>query len=191
MSTNLLLTVVAIAVPAATVAGYVYVRRSMRSFASAEFVRTKILDVTARELLATPGLPKEVAHLVLSIFHLAGCGCLIRGILLGRLMLLFTGARGDRERRAAQHRTDRAFSILERQDASVREKFGELIAYATIYDSFANPLQGWLFRHVLRTYMTPRPKLSPEEKLKGEMIAVSILRRGTDRNRLPLNAVSA
>jgi hypothetical protein len=149
-----------------------YVRRSMGSFDSAARVWTD-LDAAATELLNTD-LPESVGRMVVALTRLAGCGCFVRGVLLSNYLpraKLQQDGRGDK--------WNDAFNDLKVLNGSQKDCFDRLLSLVIVYDSFRNPLQGWLFRRLLRSFT--QDKRSYREKAEAELAALSVL-----SNRKPL-----
>lgn len=146
-----------------------YVQLSMRSFASAERVWLDVSSSAARVL--DLGIPQNVAKLVVMLTATAGCGCFVRGMLIGHYL-------PRRANKATQDNSlSGAFSDLESLDANVRNEVWTLLSQVMVYDSFRNPLQGWLFRRMLKNFVLAPAQANMVTKLEAQLTAISVLRR--------------
>jgi hypothetical protein len=145
-----------------------YIRRASRSYASASRVWTN-LDTVAREILDAD-VSQPVARAVLALVALAGCGCFVRGVLMShylpRLMTVSAASSG---------KWNRAFDDVERLNVGQRELFSKLVTLVVIYDSFRNPMHGWVFRRMLRTYT--KPIVPPAYRAEAQLASFSVLNR--------------
>lgn len=145
-----------------------FVSRSIRSYGSAEQVWSDL--VGASDKLMDADIPESVARAVLGLVAAAGCGCFVRGMLINHYLprpsLVKSGDAGP---------WNKAFEDVEDLTAEQRGDFYQLLAAAVVYDSFRNPLQGWLFRRILKTFLQPNPSFI--QKAETQITAFSILTR--------------
>ena len=151
---------------------YDYVERSMRSYASASKVWTDV-DSTARELLETD-LPQSVARAILGLLALAGCGCFVRGVLVSHYLprLMTVG-------KTSSGKWNRAFDDVENLGPAQREQFSKLITLVVVYDSFRNPLHGWIFRRTLRNFT--KPVVPSAYRVEAQLASFSVLNRSRQK----------
>ena len=147
-----------------------YVDRSLRSYRSADAMLGKISDNLTR--LAEADAPLGVARIGFMLAATTGCGCYVRGILYSHYMpsSLARLIAGGPKRGSS---FERDLADLAKLNAAQRSAFSDLIVSVIIYDSYRNPLSGWLFRHMIRSYDRP----SFTERADAEVTAVSILSR--------------
>lgn len=142
-----------------------YVRRSMRSYAAAERtwaeVKSAATDLMAHDVGA------ELARNVLMLVWSAGCGCYVRSLLMHHYLPGFFERRGQQSADI-----DKGFREIDALSADARADFHRLVAMVMVYDSFRNPLQGWLFRRVLRSYLT---KPGYREIREAELASYAVL----------------
>lgn len=145
-----------------------YIRRSMRSFASAQRAWSE-LSTTAKEIVEQD-IPEPAARAVIGLAGAAGCGCFIRGVMaahyLPGLLRRSVDEPGD---------WDQAFTAIGNLSIEQKRSFDRLLALVLVYDSFKNPLQGWFFRRMLRSYVDPEPTFA--EKAETQLAAFSVLSR--------------
>lgn len=142
-----------------------YIRRSERSFGTAERVWTD-LNKLLTELLQSE-VPSAVAQLAVMIGAVTGCGCFVRGVLMSHyLPRAFIMP-------PQNSRFEVAFLAVEKLDAHQRKLFEQVMGMAIVYDSFRNPLQGWLFRRLLRSATQSEPSYST--KLETQLATASVL----------------
>lgn len=146
-----------------------YVRRSQRSFGNASIAWVRLNEM-GREIATSDKTSEAVAKVVLGLMLAAGCGCFVRGILISHYLPRAIVMRGGRD-----DEWDGAFEEIEEMDASDRAAFVQFLMQVVLYDSFRNPLQGWLFRRAIR--MRGRLVPPPENRYEAQIVASSILRR--------------
>lgn len=152
-----------------------YVRRSMRSYASAESVWTNLAG-TAHELIESD-IPASVARMILGLVTMAGCGCFVRGMLLSYYLPIPDGARSK-----ADSVWDQSFADANKLSQEQREKFNHLLGQVMVYDSFTNPLQGWLFRRALKAFM--RNEQTFAQRASTQLTVLSVLSGNAAKLRL-------
>lgn len=145
-----------------------YLRRSMRSFANADRVGVR-MKLAAEELLGED-IPASVAAAVIGLVYIAGCGCFVRGILIGHYFPRFRAS-------SASPRVQQAFDDLDNLPAAHRQKFYDLLGAVIAYDSFRNPLQGWLFRRIAKSYFEGSARMGVVEKADATATVFSVLSR--------------
>ena len=143
-----------------------YLRGSSRSFASAERAWTGVTDAASK--LIDQDIPESVGRVAVALMATAGCGCYVRGMLKKHYLPRVQFRKPPRI--AA---LDEAFRDVEKMSNEQRDLFSDLVANVIVYDSFRNPLQGWLFRRLLRAYVKPQPPLTA--KYEANMTAMDVL----------------
>lgn len=143
-----------------------YLRRSSTSFANAERAWVGVNE--AAQKLLDQDIPESVGRVIVALMATAGCGCYVRGMLKGHYLPRFQFRRPQRVASL-----DQAFKQVEEMSNDQRDLFSSLVAAVMVYDSFRNPLQGWLFRRLLKSYVKPQPPLSA--KYEANLAAMSVL----------------
>lgn len=155
-----------------------------RSYRAADHVRSDLAD-RMREFLDTD-VPSSVAQLAVVLGITAGCGCYVRGFILQHYAP-FIGLRGSGSEDSL---ASEGFVQLEKLSPELRERFMELAAICFVYDSYLNPLQGLIFRRLIRVSTelrkpvqpTFRQSLKPRDRLEVQMTAMSVLSRKEPRD---------
>jgi hypothetical protein len=145
-----------------------FVTRSIRSYGNAESVWSDLVN-TADKLM-DDDIPESVATAVLGLVVVAGCGCFVRGMLVSHYL-----PRPSPSKSEGSGHWNKAFEDVENLTADQRSNFYQLLATVVVYDSFRNPLQGWLFRRVLKSFLQPNPSFV--QKAETQITAFSILAR--------------
>lgn len=145
-----------------------YVRRSARSFASAERAWEGV-KVAADDLLKND-VPETVARVVLALMATAGCGCYVRGMLVSHYL-----PRAQIVESEKSGQWDKAFGDVDALPHEQRDQFSKLLAAVVVYDSFRNPLQGWLFRRLIKSFIKVQQPITAQYEAK--MTALSVLSR--------------
>jgi hypothetical protein len=146
----------------------IYVRRSMNSFQMAEFVWGKL--AAEAQAIIEADVPASVGKVVLALAATAGCGRYVRGLLIAHYLPTFVIARGDR-----QGRWSGSLEAVENLPPEIRDRFEHMMALVMIYDGYRNPVHGWFFRRVMKSYT--ESKRTFEQKLETKLTAVSVLSR--------------
>lgn len=146
-----------------------YVRRSVRSFASAKRAWSD-LNASVQAFLAED-VPQSAARVAVGLMSAAGCGCFVRGVLISHYLPRVSVL----PRSAGAIKWEKDFSDLANLRADQKAKFERVIGLVIIYDSFRNPLQGWAFRRMMRSFASAEPSFT--EKLEAQLAAVSVLSR--------------
>jgi hypothetical protein len=147
-----------------------YVRRSLRSFGSAERVFGDI--ETASNAILDKRIPQSVARFVVSLVMQAGCGCFVRGFLMRHYLPRISVRYQDGNREVSV-----AMDDIDRLDPDVRKMIWDLIALIIVYDGYRHPMSGWIFRHALKAFDSPLAQAGIETRLETWQTAVSVLRR--------------
>ena len=159
-----------------------YLTRSLRSFRKAETHWPKLV-AQSQELLAMQ-ISAGFASVVFQLMATAGCGCYVRGMLLSHyLPVAWLADDSDKSRDV-----DVAFRDIERAPAEQREAFAKLVAQVVVYDSFRNPLQGWLLRRVMKQVLRPEP--SVKVRYESQITVRSVLARRSSHIEKPELAVA-
>jgi len=124
----------------------------------------------SEELLAMP-ISNGFASVVFQLMATAGCGCYVRGMLFSHyLPVAWLADDSDKS-----HEVDVAFTDIDRAPAEQREAFAKLVAQVVVYDSFRNPLQGWLLRRAVKQVLRPEPSVSV--RYESQITVRSVLAR--------------
>jgi hypothetical protein len=152
-----------------------YVNRAKSSFAHAEAIWNDIARIA--DELVNSEIPPSVARAVVGLVATAGCGCFVRGMLMSYYLPTPEGVK-----KKADQEWERSFSDLRHLTDAQREKFDNLMVMVIVYDSFRNPLQGWLFRRALKSFM--RNEQTFVQRVKTELTVLTIL--SGNASRMPL-----
>jgi hypothetical protein len=155
-----------------------YVAFATRSFASANKVWND-LNEKANAILEED-IPVGVARIVFALTATAGCGCYVRGMLIGLYAPVPRGAMSH-----SDASWDKAFGGLDALPQKTRDEVSRLMAIAMVYDSYRNPLQGWIFRHAVKQYARGEPSFF--DKLEAQLLALSVLSRPSTKRRIAAN----
>ena len=145
-----------------------YLQGAMRSFARAERALADLQS--AVRTLVEQDVPASVAKIALQLSVHAGCGCFVRGMLTSHYLprvALVPRASGDV--------WEAAFADVERLPPAQREAFNRVVALVVVYDCFRNPLQGWLFERLMRSFTRAEPSWS--DKAEAKLTAWSVVSR--------------
>jgi hypothetical protein len=85
----------------------------------------------------------------------------------------------DGIKKVADEEWQRSFSDLRQLSEAQREKFNQLIVCAIVYDSYRNPLQGWLFRHAIKSFM--KNEQTFVQRVKTELTVLRVLSGNASR----------
>lgn len=151
----------------ATVAANIYLKRSQRSLKAAS--RTWVdVSALAHDIVSDKTIPAVVANHAILLASATGCGCFVRGMLLGH----YFGAAVARPKTIAGERYVSELSeARSRLDPEKRGRLDDLVMRAIVYDSFANPLQGWLFRRVLAKRVSQSEQLFEARQVVPSVVA--------------------
>lgn len=153
------------AVAAAYFISSAYIRRSERSFSSAARVMDD-LSSAVRGFVESDA-PPEVARLAIQMAAITGCGCFVRGVLVSHYLPRGTISRGNVPRSL-----NSAFEASRRMPGELQTQFDRIAGLVMIYDSFRNPLQGWLFRRALRSFVEAKPTWNDQAETKLALFSV-------------------
>lgn len=145
-----------------------YLRRSATSFASAERAWEGVKG--AADDLLKNDVPETVARVVLALMVTAGCGCYVRGMLVSHYLPRFPTREPEQS-----GQWDRAFVDVDALPNDQRDQFSKLIVAVVVYDSFRNPLQGWLFRRLITSFVKAQQPIAA--KYEAKMTALHVLSR--------------
>lgn len=149
-----------------------YLRRSMLSFGSAEHA-WGVVTANAERLMEQDISP-AVAKLIVRTVSAAGCGCFVRGMLLGHYL-----PRSRSTREEADRYWGSLFDEIDSGGQEMGKLFWQFLASVVVYDSFRNPLQGWLFRRALKEMLRPEP--SYQAKLEAKSAIFSVVSKRKDK----------
>lgn len=142
-----------------------YVERAKRSFANADRVMT---DLTAAvRTFVESDAPPEVARLAIQMSVLTGCGCFMRGVLMSHYL-----PRGGIVRANVPKALNAAFQQSRGMPIELQTQFDRISGLVMIYDSFRNPIQGWLFRRVLWSFVETKPTWNDQAETKLALFSV-------------------
>ena len=141
-----------------------YIQYAQRSFVTASMVGND-LNKAVREVLDAEA-PSIIARLSIQLMAIAGCGCFVRGILIGHYLPRVTINSTDDAAQAA-------FNELSQMSPELQAKFNKVVALVFIYDSYRNPLQGAMFRRIMRSFLRPEPRWS--DQLEAKLAAFSVV----------------
>ncbi len=150
----------------ASVATRTYFTRARTSLRAAESALFEI-ERKAEDLLQQD-LPVNVARVVIAMVYAAGCGCFVRAMLLGHYLP---------RRHVATGVVREGNKEIETLNLETREKISELMMLVIIYDSFRNPLQGWLFRRILKEYTRSSEKIEMNAKWEARLATMAVVDR--------------
>lgn len=157
-----------------------YVRRSMNSFQKADRVWADLRQ-TADTLLRA-SVPDSVSRLILALMLAAGCGCFVRGMLKSHYLPRVSLGLGKKSTRTSKA-FDKAFLDVGFLPPDLQADFSRLMALVILYDSYRNPLQGYLFRHLINSIT--KPDLDFGTRAEVELTAFSVLSRKRAPQLLP------
>lgn len=163
-----ILIVAILMVPAAYVCAAAYVRYSVLSFGRAAQLQAQLTD-DLRSFVESDA-PPAVSRLAIQLGTMTGCGCFVRGMLVSHYLPRIALTVGDN----ADH-IQRAFDEAGAMAAEQQSAFGRITALVVLYDSFRNPLQGWLFRRMMRTYV--RHEQRWDSQLETKLATFSVMSR--------------
>jgi len=139
-----------------------YLVRSQSSLRKASKVWTDLVD-SVDKVVKDPTYPMEMVNLAVAVVELAGCGCLVRGVLLDHYLPWLPS---KRHRERPPTRTDSAYQRLPTKQ---KQHMGMIFGQAVVFDGFSNPLQGWLFRRMVSGFAistVKNPKALPPEGMR-------------------------
>lgn len=153
-----------------------YARRAERSLGTAD----KIWRDFIREcdgVITDRAMAGPIAELVYTLGMTAGCGCYVRQALFTHYM-----PEAAQQRINASLHSGGAKSGLEMFDDlshEQRKQINKVFVLALLFDSFANPVQGWLFRRALRNYrrVTQQSKLPVGAVREAQSAALKVAQR--------------
>jgi hypothetical protein len=144
-----------------------YTLRSLRSYRNAERIWAD-LNRVAQSLLQRD-ITADVAFNVFALACTAGCGCYVRTLLINHYL---PWASDIGKARRSRPEVDRGFHDIEQLVGEAKSEFRELMALVIAYDSFRNPLQGWLLRRMLGSHFK-RPGF--RESREAEIASYKVL----------------
>lgn len=153
-----------------------YVKRSLGSFRRAEAVQRE-LEKQASDII---DMAESVAlkRYVLSMVALAGCGCFVRGMLALHFLPRLTSSIDQDDQSF-----DEVMSEIDEASSEFRKKFSNFTIHLVVYDSFRNPLQGWLLRHALTSLTKPVPQANFVARQEAMIATFSVIgRKGSFRS---------
>lgn len=121
--------------------------------------------------------PAPVKAMAYGLAHTAGCGCYVRQMLLRHYLPSVATAREQASSKAPPSALVKAIEGLR---SSQRREIDLLIGAVVVYDGFSNPLQGWVFRRLMRGYWNIPAKSRPlpkKEYREAEAAAVNVVAR--------------
>ncbi|QLC25773.1 hypothetical protein HFP57_12605 [Parasphingopyxis algicola] len=147
-----------------------YFAWAKQNLAHAAAMQPKLTAKAAR-LIEDEDTPESVARVVFWLAAAAGCGCFVRGFVIYHYLPRF--GRSDKDSASL----DEAFGDVEKLPVDDRKEFFEFLAMVIAYDSYENPLQGWLFRRAIRSFFN-KQTMSFQDRLIAMGTAFSILSHG-------------
>ncbi len=148
--------------------GVMYVRRSMRSFSSGATVWADLHKELRAFIEKEP--PVAVAQLAIGLATAAGCGCFVRGVVATHYLPRFRQPRPQ-----PRNPVEPAFNEVRSMEPELQEAFDRIMARVIVYDSYRNPVQGYLFRHIMWTFIQPQQSLASQ--LETKLAAFSVMSR--------------
>jgi hypothetical protein len=147
------------------------VRRSLNSFQTADRVWSD-LKTKSQEITDAAQVPEEVCRIVYALTASAGCGCYVRGMIMHHYLPALSTRKPDTP---SEQRWSESFDKIAELPIEVQRKLAELIMLVFVYDSFKNPVQGWIFRRIVRSAANPSPNFAA--RTEAELTAFSVLSR--------------
>jgi hypothetical protein len=147
-----------------------YLRRSAKSFMRGEEIWSE-LQTNAAQIVENERYPLGVACLAHALSEAAGCGCFVRAMLMGHYTpkLLFW----RRQRAAAKLQHTPWVDDLSQLSEAQKKQLNTLFIKVIIFDSYANPLQGWLLRRLVRNHFAPEAKKAVLSVVARKLVATA------------------
>lgn len=158
----------------ATYMATIYLRRATRS----NEVASRLWDdfYIKVERILDGDFPGEVKRFTYCVAMTAGCGCLVRGYLVDHYIpnLAKIIRHPSSQTKAQSDALSGSMRALTRRQ---RQEVIKALVAALMFDSFANPLQGWLLRKTVKQFAaspSQRAKLPAEEIGEVQRVAVRV-----------------